>query len=455
MTKRTVFTTISPLPAGVSREVVLEFLHNHTEMIDLNPLVIERHFINPPKNVQPDEKNCVWYSMTDKIDYWPGGKVSGDVSYTCAFHDLPNGLQTHCRAPLGVDIRDKWTLNGSLPGEPPEPAELGIGAPASGLYIREDVDLKCNIFMARFVKKNLQKSHAALVDKLVARAHEISAQRRASINNTSTSHGGALPQLAVPVLSRPWFPPRYPPAQSHSRHTSSGASFPTQPSLQEPTSPSSTQSSTRSLETPQSKSIRELYNEGNLLQTSVSYRAPSQTSPPQGYFPSFSSPPALRMPSQHKVSAPPRPEYPPPIPPPKQPLEHPSDRYRPPYPIDGPPYPVDDDQDVIPAPLRIGGQDPAIRSNASTSTASSSRSRSRSNSDLEHPMYPHLSPYSPEFTDRSSSPDEPRTPESVRYENPQPPKGYLGGGGIDHPDVLKPGTWRPSGRLTGPYMAEY
>lgn len=446
-------------------------------MIDLNPLVIERHFINPPKNVNPDEKHCVWYSMTDKIDYWPGGKVSGDVSYTCAFHDLPNGLQTHCRAPLGVDIRDKWTLNGSLPGEPPEPAELGIGAPASGLYIREDVDLKCNILMARFVQKNLQKSHAALVDKLVARAREISAQRRASSTSFTPSHGGALPQLVVPALSRPWFPPRYSTAQSHLRHTSSGAAFPTQASLQEqPTSPSlSSSSSVQSSldETSPSKSIRDLYNESSLLQTSPSYRASSRTSPPQGYFPSFSSPPpqppppppALRMPSQRNAQAPPRPEYPPPIPPPKQLLEHHSDRCpHSPYPIDGPPYPVDDDdQDVIPAPLRIGGPtDPAICCNASTFTASSSsssQSRSRSNSDLEHPMYPHLSPYSPEFTDRSNSPDEPRTPESVRYENSQPPKSYLGvgggGGAICHPDVLKPGTWRPSGRLTEPYTAEY
>ncbi|KAF3767605.1 hypothetical protein M406DRAFT_321632, partial [Cryphonectria parasitica EP155] len=167
MSKRTVFTTISPLPAGVSREVVIDFLHNHTEMIDLNPLVIERHPIEPPEGADLDEKTCVWYSLTDKIDYLPGGKVSGDVSYTCAFHDLPTGIQTHCRAPLGVDIRNRWTLNGTLPGEPPERPELGLGAPASGLYLREDCDLRCNILMTGFVKKNLKKSHAALVDRLV------------------------------------------------------------------------------------------------------------------------------------------------------------------------------------------------------------------------------------------------------------------------------------------------
>jgi hypothetical protein len=38
MSKRTVYTTVTPLPAGIIRETVMETLHNHLEMIDLNPL---------------------------------------------------------------------------------------------------------------------------------------------------------------------------------------------------------------------------------------------------------------------------------------------------------------------------------------------------------------------------------------------------------------------------------
>lgn len=34
MSKRTVFTTITPLPAGITRETVIETLHNHFEMIE-------------------------------------------------------------------------------------------------------------------------------------------------------------------------------------------------------------------------------------------------------------------------------------------------------------------------------------------------------------------------------------------------------------------------------------
>ncbi|KAI0387733.1 hypothetical protein F5Y04DRAFT_240858 [Hypomontagnella monticulosa] len=182
MSKRTTFTTISPLPPGITREVVVDFLHNHVEMIDLNPLVIERHPISPPSHAPEEEQRCVWWSMTDKISYLPGGVVSGDVTYTAAFNDLPNGIQTHVYAPMGTDIRERWSLNGSLPGEPREPVELGIGAPAQGLYLREDVELRCNFVMSSFVKKTLKKAHGTLVERLLQKSRVASRQAAGAYN---------------------------------------------------------------------------------------------------------------------------------------------------------------------------------------------------------------------------------------------------------------------------------
>jgi len=187
MSKRTVFTTITPLPADFSRQTVIDFLHSHLDMIDLNPLVTERHPIDPPPHAGADEQQCVWYSLTDKVDML--GK-SNTVTYTCAFNNLPKGLQTHCYAPMGLDIRDRWTVGGSLPGEPAEPVELGLGAPATGLYIREEVEMKCNVFMTGFVKKTLKKSHAELVERLKAKASMVSAAGRLP----QQQFGGSRPQ---------------------------------------------------------------------------------------------------------------------------------------------------------------------------------------------------------------------------------------------------------------------
>ncbi|KAE8450545.1 hypothetical protein EG329_006276 [Mollisiaceae sp. DMI_Dod_QoI] len=197
MSKRTVFTVVTPLPAGISRETVMETLRSHTEMIDLNPLVEERHPIKPPPNATAEEYHCIWYSLTDKVQYLPGGLASGKVSYTCCFHDLENGLQTHCYAPMGLNIKGKWTLGGSLPGEPVAPVELGINTPLSGLWLREDVDMKCNFMMTSFVKKTLQKAHSKLVDRLLVKAQIVDA----SLKNQEIFAGSQAPTDYTPSIS--------------------------------------------------------------------------------------------------------------------------------------------------------------------------------------------------------------------------------------------------------------
>ncbi|CAL3964591.1 hypothetical protein PZA11_002427 [Diplocarpon coronariae] len=165
---KTIFTTITPLPAGVSRQTVLETLHDHLEMIDLNPSHTDRHSVSPPPEATPEEYHCSWYQITDLVSYLPGYK--GKVSFRACFHDLAIGVQIHVYAPLGLDIKEKWTVGGSMPGEPVMPAEIGIGAPIYGLYLREDVEMRCNFLVTRFVRKALKDALATLVARLVVKA---------------------------------------------------------------------------------------------------------------------------------------------------------------------------------------------------------------------------------------------------------------------------------------------
>jgi hypothetical protein len=201
---KTIFTTITPLPPGVSRETVLETLHDHLEMIDLNPTHTERHRINPPPEATPEEYHCTWYQITDKISYLPG--VSGSVSFKTCFHDLANGMQNHVYAPMGLDIKEKWTLGGNLPGEPIQPAEIGIGAPISGLYLREDVEMKCNFLMTRFVKKQLKDALGTLVARLLVKTQ----LQEAAENNKRLqeyAYSPQSPQMYPTPLSPPLSPP--------------------------------------------------------------------------------------------------------------------------------------------------------------------------------------------------------------------------------------------------------
>jgi hypothetical protein len=224
MSKRTTFTTVTALPAGISRETVLDTLHDHFGMIDLNPLVTERHPIKPPPESTPEEFNCKWYSVTDKVNYLPGGLYSGSVTFNGCFHDLPDGLQTHIYAPMGLNMKGRWTLGGTLPGEPIAPVEIGLGVPKTGLWLREDVDMKCNFAMTKFVRGTTKKAHSTLVNRLVEKAHLIEAQ----IHNND---------LAQQLAFRDQYPPDY-----HSQLTSpsGGASAPypvDKPVQSPPTSP--------------------------------------------------------------------------------------------------------------------------------------------------------------------------------------------------------------------------
>ena len=133
--------------------------------------VIERHPCRPLSKATAEEAHAVWYAITDKIAYLPGNMATKNTTYHACFHDLPSGLQTHIYAPLGLEIRGKWSVGGNLPGEPRVAAELGIGAPKDGLYLREDVDMRCNWMVTKFVKKNLRASHGKLVDRLIERSH--------------------------------------------------------------------------------------------------------------------------------------------------------------------------------------------------------------------------------------------------------------------------------------------
>lgn len=195
MSKRTIFTTITPLPSHVTRETVIETLHTHTEMIDLNPLVIERHPIKPPGKATAEEFHCTWYSITDRISYLPGGIAKGKVTYSACFHNLANGLQTHVYAPAGLDIKEKWSVGGSLPGEPQQPVEIGQGIPLSGLYLREDIDMTCNFMMTSFVRKTLQGAHSKLIGRLVVktqlseREKDMERMTQASISSGPSSPG--------------------------------------------------------------------------------------------------------------------------------------------------------------------------------------------------------------------------------------------------------------------------
>ncbi|KAK5129592.1 hypothetical protein LTR08_003057 [Meristemomyces frigidus] len=210
MSRRTFMTNITPLPPSIPRDIAIACLHNHVEMIRLNPLVLRSERTTAPPNATLEEQvNCVWYEITDMMNY---GVTKSELSYKGGFYNLDNGIQTRVFAPAGVDIKSTWKVKGSMPGEPPEPAELGVNVPNSGLYIREDIELRCNIFLMSFIKRNLRKPHTKLMQNVIVLAENTRQRRTQNEPRTSQSirspgESSIVEPYGLPVLSTSRTPP--------------------------------------------------------------------------------------------------------------------------------------------------------------------------------------------------------------------------------------------------------
>ncbi|KAI8954487.1 hypothetical protein F4801DRAFT_504616 [Xylaria longipes] len=179
--KKEMYTIITPIPSFIPRQLAIDILHSHGEVITLNPLVLSHKQIKAPRDAASDEYFSTWYEITERVQFVPGmGRFgSGKISFNACFHDLPWGLQTHVYAPLNIDMRNKYRIGGNQPGvEPPEPPEIGLaelGVPKDGLYLREDIEIRCNIAMVGTVKAQMKAASKQMVQRIIKKAELLDA----------------------------------------------------------------------------------------------------------------------------------------------------------------------------------------------------------------------------------------------------------------------------------------
>lgn len=176
--KKESYINITPIPSCVPRQLALDILHSHGEIITLNPLVLSYHPVKAPRDAAADEYYSTWYEIIERVQYLPGlGKLgSGKISFKGSFQNTSWGLQTHTFVPLGIDIRSKWRIGGNQPNESSKPKEFRIdGEPESGLYLREDIQIECNLTLVSFVKSQMKAASRVLVDRLIKKAELLDA----------------------------------------------------------------------------------------------------------------------------------------------------------------------------------------------------------------------------------------------------------------------------------------
>ncbi|KAJ5489292.1 hypothetical protein N7539_004182 [Penicillium diatomitis] len=176
--KRESYTHFTPIPACVPRQLALDILHSHGEIITLNPLVLSYQPIAAPRDAAADEFYFSWYEIVERVQYLPGlGKIgSGKVNFHGCFHNTDWGLETHTFVPLGIEIKSRWRIAGNQVNEPRKFTEFRHDrAPENGLYLQEDIEINCNITLVSFVKGQLKAASKVLVDRLIKKAELLDA----------------------------------------------------------------------------------------------------------------------------------------------------------------------------------------------------------------------------------------------------------------------------------------
>ncbi|KAJ5980297.1 hypothetical protein N7481_007595 [Penicillium waksmanii] len=165
----------------ITQETVIKLLHSHADMIKLNPLVTNFQTCDPPTNSPADEHDFIWYEITDKVAYLPWNLLSGEVTFKASFCDLPMGLRTHIYAPMGLDMKECWSVESMSTDPTGADTETqtetitpgrGLAGSSEGLCLREDIDMQCNMLMTWFVKRTLKEAHTTLIDQLVLRFNQ-------------------------------------------------------------------------------------------------------------------------------------------------------------------------------------------------------------------------------------------------------------------------------------------
>ncbi|KAJ5188696.1 hypothetical protein N7491_005017 [Penicillium cf. griseofulvum] len=174
MRRKELYTNITPIPSSVPRQLALDILHSHSEIITLNPLVISHQPVKAPRDASADEYYSTWYEITERVQYVPGlGKMgSGKISFKGCFHNVSWGLETHMYAPMGIDLKSKWRITDQR--EPAEPHGREAST-QTGLYLREDIEIECNRTLISFVKTQLKAASKVLVDRLIKKAELLDA----------------------------------------------------------------------------------------------------------------------------------------------------------------------------------------------------------------------------------------------------------------------------------------
>lgn len=113
-------------------------LHNHDFILRMDPELSEYSEYTPEDGVKGETK---YYKTTHNMKSIPRPFWSNTVTFTCEMTNSDSGMKWVVHAPLGLEQESNWSVE-----------EKG------GLYLVEDIIIKCNKMLIGTVKSKCQES---------------------------------------------------------------------------------------------------------------------------------------------------------------------------------------------------------------------------------------------------------------------------------------------------------
>ncbi len=171
MMRTTKYTIINPLLADVLCQLIIDMLHSHDKIIELNLLVLKHHFVKVLNDTFSDEYFLTWHEITEHLQY------ISKMTFKKVFHNMPWGLQTHIYVLTEINLKNKYQIKGSQLNKPQMLWELSNKSSVDELYLQENVKIMCNFIIISYVKKNVQKVLTVLIAQMLKKAKLLDAEQ--------------------------------------------------------------------------------------------------------------------------------------------------------------------------------------------------------------------------------------------------------------------------------------
>lgn len=152
------YTEITALGPNVPRQVALDLLHSHQELIKLNKLVTDVKKVDAQQDAKTEEYLMSdWYEITEKMARGPG-----TMTFKGCWTDREWGVESYTFKPKLFDMRSSYRIGGNQPGEPREESTT-----VDGLYLKEDINIDCRVpMMDRFVEKEMREASKTMIERM-------------------------------------------------------------------------------------------------------------------------------------------------------------------------------------------------------------------------------------------------------------------------------------------------